>query len=230
MNKVIFKLIPVMLIIVGIYIIVLPYILVIDWGIVSILSLSFIIAGIVFYAMQGVQKRLDRIEEQLEIDKENKINNVTLIPSNDYTYFIERIKRTKFVYKASIYLPNANIGTLLFLKSFLDSIQIDSTLRVVINKFDNDEFPIEQFKLVMKDYMYKFGNKIEFKIVSNTNINYSIIILDTNIWIFTNFGKEIKTYLLFNVSSYDEQGKSFIELFNSIWSNSNILKNGNKDD
>lgn len=223
MNRLKYKLVPISLIAMGIYLVVFLYVL--DWGgsslIVTVLSLSLIVAGIIFYAMQGVQKRLDRIEEQLEIDKENKINNVALTPSADYTHFFEQIKRTKFVYKASIYLPSANIGTLLFLKIFLDSIQIDSTLRVMINEFDDEKFPIEQFKEMMKDYKNKFENKIEFQVVSNENTNFSIIVLDKKIWILTNFGKEIKNRLLFNVNSYDELGKPFIDLFNSIWCSSN---------
>ena len=221
MNRLKFKLIPVSLITTGIYIIVLlyvfPYAGEMIAPLLNVLSLSFIIAGIVFYAMQGIQRRLDRIEEQLEIDKENKINNITLMPSNNYIHFIDQIKRTKFVYKASIYLSSTNAETFLFLKSFLDSIQIDSTPKVIINKLEDDKFPIEQFKLMMENYK----NKVELRVVSNVNLNYSIMILDTKIWILTNFGKEIKNCLLFNVSSYDEQGKSFIYLFNKMWDNSN---------
>jgi hypothetical protein len=216
-----FKLIPIVLITTGIYIIVLLYLFPYVWEriapLLNVLSLSFIFGGIIFYAVQGIQKRLDRIEAQLEINKENKINNITLMPSNNYIHFIDQIKRIKFIYKASIYLSSTNAETFLFLKSFLDSMQIDSTPRIIINKLEDDKFPIEQFELMMDNYK----DKVELRIVSNINMNYSIMILDTKIWILTNFGKEIKSCLLFNVSSYDEQGKSFIDLFNNMWSNSN---------
>jgi len=228
---------PVILMATGVYLSVFPYILRYDWGVstvtITILSTSFIIAGIIVFTTQGIQKRLRQIERQLEIENENHINNLSLIPSDNYIKLLEPIKRIKYVYKASIYLPSINVETLVFLRSFLDSTQIDSTLRIIINEVDADKILREQYKLVMAHYKDKHKNEVELRITSNVNMFFSIIILDAKVWILTNFGKEIQNSLLFNISSYTAYGKSFVDLFNMMWTTSetsSVCDNENKDD
>ncbi|PVV59322.1 hypothetical protein DD829_06260 [Chryseobacterium sp. HMWF035] len=213
-----------MLIVVGIYLVVIPYILrlnEISYSLISAFSQTFIIVGIISYALQFITRRLTRIEEQLEISKENKVASVSLIPSENHIAFVEQLKRNRFAYKASIYLPNSNIENLFFLKSFLNTIKLDSKARIIINTNNIDQIS----KKNIEEITSRFHNQIELKnISSKNNQNFSIVILDTTVWVLADFGMEIRNSLVFNVSSYGEQGKSFIEFYNKIWNESEIIK------
>jgi hypothetical protein len=223
MLKIKSQLVPLAMIILGLYLRILPPMVPMYQVFANLLeglASILIIGGIIFYANQSLQKRLEIIEEELSLSKENKVSNVQLLPSENSIAFIEQIKKNRFIYKASIYLPNTNIDTLLFLKNFLSSVKLDSTARIVINVNDSDE--IESKNLA--DINQKHKNQIELKkVISSPNSNY-ILILDTKIWILADFGEEIKSNLLFSVSGYDEQGKSFIEMYNRIWENAITFK------
>jgi hypothetical protein len=224
MNKLTNKFFPIILITIGVYLVVIPYILrlnEISYSLISAFSQTLIISGIIMYALQFITRRLAKIEEQLEISKENKVGSVSLIPSENHISFIEQLKRNRFVYKASIYLPNSNIESLFFLRNFLNATKLDSKARIIINTHEVDETS----KKNIEEITIKYNNQIELKgISSNRNLNFSIVILDTTVWVLTDFGEEIKNSLIFNVSSYGEQGKSFIEFYNKIWHESEIIK------
>ena len=211
------KIFPLTLIVIGIYIGILSYST--DLGIFRIFdrySGILILIGVAMYGYQEFQKRFSRIENELEIDKKNRLTKAKLISADVSNDFINEIKRKHFIYKASIYLPNAEMNNLFLIQNLLSSTKIDSKVRLLIN-VNGDDFSMNNIKSIEK----KFKEKIHLRLIKEeNNQHYSIIIIDTEVWIVNDFGKEIESNLLFSVSSYNDQGKSFIEHFNRIWEKS----------
>lgn len=223
MNKLKNRFFPLIFIVIGIYLLFIPKVLVLKnemfFALTDAFSQAFIIAGIILYLLQAIQNRLARIEDQLEINKDNNVTNVSLIPSDNFITLHEYLTKNKFIYKASIYLPNSNLETLFFLKNFLSSVKIDAAARIILNLNNEDQNATKIIKEIQKKHIDDIHLR-EFD--SKSNLSYFILILDTKIWILNDLGNGVNSNLLFNVSSYHEQGKSFIDLFNKIWSEAKI--------
>jgi len=220
LNKLRERIYPLTLIVIGIYIVILPYVFRIDlnisFEILVAIAQIFILIGILMYGYQEVKRRLSRIENELEIDKDNRLSKAKLISADISNDFINEIKRKHYIYKASIYLPNAEMNNLFLIQNLLSNTKIDSKVRLVINS-SGDEVSQNNIKSIEN----KFKEKVDLRLTRiENNKHFSIIIIDTDVWILNDFGKEIESNLLFSVSSYNEQGKSFIEQFNRIWEES----------
>ncbi|WP_035746507.1 hypothetical protein, partial [Flavobacterium sp. WG21] len=75
MNKLKNNFFPLIFIVIGIYLLFIPQVLVLKnemfFALTKAFSQAFIIAGIILYLLQTIQNRLARIEDQLEINKDN---------------------------------------------------------------------------------------------------------------------------------------------------------------
>ncbi|KAA3617695.1 MAG: hypothetical protein D8M58_00935 [Calditrichaeota bacterium] len=223
MLKIKTKLIALVFIVTGIYLQFLPWILPLNFptSIINQTALVLIFIGIMFYGFTEIKKRLLAIEEELQLEKDNKLSNVKLIADDFSNDFLYQIRKQRYIYKASIYFPKANIDNLYFLRSLVSNTKIDSTTRIIINTHSSEETihnNIQEIKEKYHKYLdIKLINSVEYK-------NYTIIALDTKIWVINQFGEAINSRLLFSLSSYDTVGKSFIELFNKLWEKSENIK------
>lgn len=219
MNRYKEKLIPLSIIIMGIYLVFFAYYLRIEIPFALEIAQIIILFGILLFGFQELRKRLSNIEQELKIDSEYKVSKAKIISNDIANEFLRELKEKQYIYKASIYLSSSSMDNLFLIQNLLSNTKVDSKVRLLVNTFDDDK--AEQNNLDKLITKRKF--EIDLRILdSSKNKHYSIIILDTEVWIINNFGNEIEGNLLFSISSYNQQGKSFIELFNKLWEESTI--------
>ena len=223
-NKFKDRIIPLTIITLGIYIAIIPYFfkLYFDipyWELASIL----ITIGILLFGYQEIRNKLNRIEQELEIDKGNKVTKAKLISNDIANDFMNVIRKKKYIYKASIYLPSSEMDNLFLIQNLISNIKIDSKIRLIINTSGSQDLE----KSNLENLSLKRKSDIDLKVLeSKIRHNYSIVILDTDVWIINDYGEEVDGNLIFCVSSYNQHGKSFIDLFNKFWDKSkNYSKN-----
>lgn len=229
MNRLKERIYPLTLIAMGVYIAIIPLVLRVDlnmpYSTILAISQILILIGIFLYGFQELRRRLTHIENELEIDKENRVSKAKLISKDISNDFVNEIKRKKYIYKASIYLPSASMDNLFLIQNLLSNTKVDSKVRLLVNTYNNDDIKQNNLDILTK----KLKSQIDLKTVnSDKNKHYSIIIIDTEIWIINDFGNEIEDNLLFSISSYNKQGKSFIELFNKLWEESKTYLTNNE--
>lgn len=224
MLKLKYKLRPLFVIISGVYLAIIPYFFRYYFPFpfpFETVSQSLIIIGVVYLGYQEITDRLKAIEKELEIDNNSKILKSRIISDNYANEFIGEIRRKSYIYKSSIYLPSANLENILLIQNIISNAKIESKVRIVVNTYKSEKINVEN----IKEFVKKFDGQIDLRLIETyENNNFTIVVVDTDVWIINHFSSDFKNNFLFSVSSFNEQGKLFIELFNKLWSNSKVAE------
>jgi hypothetical protein len=178
-----------------------------------------ILIGVLMFFYKNTNGRLEAIEKSLEIGSDKSIN-AKWVSVDENAGFLNQLRKNQYIYKASIYLPNLNIETLIFLRNLLSAVKLDSKVRILIQKECLTSQSIKNLEEITSTYKEKIDLRVtEYKAVGNLQIT----ILDTKIWVQTNFDSQIGNHLVFSLSSYDNHGKTFLDFFNNIWETSSPI-------